>query len=95
MTHRTDRELLKLAAKAAGIAHVTPMMIELGKWNPLEDDRDNAELEAELSFDVLWYPCWVVNVGGKFEDFSCHGNDKNKARRRASVRAAAEIGAKL
>lgn len=33
-----DKEMLELAAKAAGVEVVTPTMLEYGKWNPLTDD---------------------------------------------------------
>ena len=111
---KTDRELLELAAKAAGISNLrgadsthhcyylrydeTPV-----RWNPLTDDGDCARLEATLSLNVSWYPAMVL-VGTEIstpaspacaEYFDQHNGDKNAARRRASTRAAADIGASL
>jgi len=93
----TDRELLELAAKAAGIDftvwHNRPAQnISYGKhltttqfWNPLTDDGDALRLAVKLSLlcvdDVQYAP---VNVW--------EGQDPYAATRRAIVRAAAEIG---
>ena len=80
----TDRELLELAAKAAGIAHVTPMMIEWGQWNPLTDDGDALRLAVKLalfeSFD------FSLKISA-----ACSEDDPLAATRRAIVKAAAEI----
>jgi hypothetical protein len=64
----SDRELLELAAKAAGIdAHVTEWSstVEddegdyLKPWNPLTDDGDALRLAVELfdgdDMEVIWY----------------------------------------
>lgn len=115
---KTDRELLELAAKAAGYklswidaydagltdANYIPLKPELqhfvfsewphDRWNPLADDGDDARLEAELQFHVIWHPALDrVTVG--LADREClepYGNDRQAARRRAGVRAAAAIG---
>lgn len=67
------------------------------KWNPLTDDGDEARLEAALQLHVTWDPLTeTVNVGT--EEGICIEpwlDDKQKARRRAGVRAAAAIGAAL
>lgn len=69
-------------------------------WNPLEEDGDCARLEATLSLNVSWYPTMVL-VGTAIsnpasqacaEYYDRHNGDKNAARRRASVLAAATIG---
>ena len=54
MTDMTDREKHEWAAKAAGIAHVTPMMIEWGQWNPLHDNNDAFRLAARLKIQVAF-----------------------------------------
>ena len=67
-------------------------------WNPLTDDGDNARLEAMLGLNVIWGSRSVrvgrklINDGPMVERYHDHGGDRQKARRRASVRAAAEIG---
>lgn len=103
----TDKELLELAAKAAGIDLVswgkplkfavkgsTPVQL----WNPLTDDADALRLAVKLS---LW-----VSVGSVEHILSTteasteqghraiepHEGDPYTATRRAIVRAAAEIG---
>lgn len=95
----TDRELVELAAKA--VRYDT-----LGSWDeswgcitdhegfvfdPLDDDGDGARMESALKMNVIWTK-YSVRVGGCKEYFSDHNGDRQEARRRASVRAAAEIG---
>lgn len=100
----TDRELLENAAKAAGIAHVTPMMVEWGQWNPLTDDGDALRLAVTLGISVLQFPACIgtkwpqqglptrlIGYDPPNEDISS-GQDPLAATRRAIVRAAAEIG---
>jgi hypothetical protein len=58
----TDKELLELAAKAAGLPHPRwneahgYLMIGLGgdtqEWNPLTDDGDALRLAVKLGFDL-------------------------------------------
>jgi hypothetical protein len=60
----TDRELLKLAAKAAGILNYTVrgenIFVETGSargasgfyWNPLDDDGDALRLAVKLKIDI-------------------------------------------
>ena len=95
----TDRELLELAAKAAGVdarrlAHAWPDRFDDEQWNPLTDDGDEARLEAALQLNVEWHPLTQsVQVGTAA--IACSENyrkDAQAARRRAGVRAAAEIG---
>jgi hypothetical protein len=89
----TDKELLEYAAKAAGIEHVTPMMIEWGQWDPLTDDGEAFKLMVQLRLGTL-FPTEIgrdsVNVKGHTESLAL--NDPLAATRRAIVRAAAEIG---
>lgn len=91
-----DRELLELAAKAAGY--------ELGyvegcndirkppDWNPLTDDGDALRLAVKLNLDVHFWPdCPNPWVEAMAQD-ELLGTDSYAATRRAIVRAAAEIG---
>lgn len=102
-----DRELLQLAAKAAGYGVRFQDGMTAGiwtkesgvtrcYWNPLEEDGDTARLEVscQLSVDVTEFGVLSEKADGIacFETFTKHNGDRNKARRRASVRAAAEIG---
>lgn len=91
---KTDRELLKLPARAAGYALLTingsnPEIYdgEWRKWNPLTDDGDALRLAVKLKIDVVpsyvWEGPW--DDGGKLQD-------PYAATRRAIVRAAAAIG---
>ena len=64
----TDRELLELAAKAAGIpivactcrdkrwpfAHNEAVSGKYGHWNPLESDGDALRLAVRLKIDIEW-----------------------------------------
>ena len=100
----TDRELLELAARAAGIAlewngnpeEWMPMYYE-GKtyraWNPLDDDGDAFRLaiscRLNITFIVRHNALEHIFVEGNDADL---GSDDCAATRRAIVLAAAEIG---
>ena len=98
-----DRELLELAAKAAGVDFYTPeggdtpwcgrgFYLRGGAvWNPLEDDGDALRLAVQLFRDIhFWYFENSVSVGNELR-VAC-GDDPSAATRRAIVRTAAEIG---
>ncbi|PCL52370.1 hypothetical protein [Bordetella pertussis] len=105
---RTDRELLELAAKAAGMgvwpgtgfqAHMLftrPAKADPdGKvagieWNPLTDDGDALRLAVKLR---LWVHVDDYGGSARRPGEKCGGIEA--ATRRAIVRAAAEIGAKM
>lgn len=84
-----DRELLELAAKAAGVQMSSHDLqrLSLGvpaeNWNPLTNDGDALRLSVDMGFEDILY-C-------RLDLDECHGN-KYAATRRAIVRAAAEIG---
>ncbi len=65
-------------------------------WRPLDDDGDCARLEVacELQVDIGDIGVISERLDGTvcFEKYDDHEGDKNKTRRRASVRAAAAIG---
>lgn len=64
-------------------------------WNPLTDDGDEARLEACLQLHVEWHPAAETVTVGTAE-IACtepYGEDRQAARKRAGVRAAAAIGA--
>jgi hypothetical protein len=103
----TDKELLELAAKAAGIeiiqwsgrdvgqesAAIMPHGIE---WNPLTDDGDALRLAVKLGLDIVHYSVTSkgldrVNAGPNGSPIP-YGDDPYAATRRAITRAAAEIG---
>lgn len=67
-----------------------------GWFNPLNDDGDEARLEAALWMHVHWWGnCVTVDSGIRGLDatefFAEHGGDKQAARRLAGVRAAAAL----
>ena len=102
-----DRELLELAAKAAGIGltsflggkehYVFPL-----DWNPLTDDGDALRLAVKLNIDLLHETSSDDMGDGQSVTFPLHGDydsitewhkgDKLAATRRAIVRAGAVIG---
>ena len=106
MTAKTDRELLELAAKAAGLTVLTwntkiPALLLTGPtaWNPLADDGDALRLAVKLGLGIS------IPLANKRTDVVCfshssvsaiesHG-DPYAATRRAIVRAAAAIGETL
>lgn len=94
-----DRELLEKAANAAGY-RVNLLSEERSGWyrwdtpekmcwDPLTDDGDEARLEADLCMDVEWLGDRVI-VHGWHAIYADHGGDKQAARRRAGVLAAAK-----
>ena len=98
-----DRELLELAAKAAGYSLLfvaemgTTPYIKDGRhfptWNPLEADGDALRLAIKLEMDVSFGLRGAVieqSHGRKIQELD--DNDPYAATRRAIVRAAAEIG---
>lgn len=105
----TDRELLELAAKAAGIEYNE----NYGKgfwigefysgreWNPLTDDGDALRLAVKLGLVVDVGPVSVSvhkNNGNRdlgFEFYNTGKDDPYATTRRAIVRAAAEIGKEM
>jgi len=97
----TDRELLELAAKAAGynafLGHAEQMM-DSG-WNPLEDDGD--ALRLAVSLGIIVHPDRheersIAEWGDADQAVETWHGIRNQgadaATRRAIVRAAAEIG---
>ena len=102
----TDRELLKLAAKAAGIqfselgggARYAPqpgIMQPYVLWNPLTDDADALRLAVKCNLLVCVGYGSVsacLQDDGSFHRIEQTKNDPYTATRRAIVRAAAEIG---
>ena len=96
----TDRELLEMAAKAAGLP---VRYVGNGEpndngaffsepdslwWNPFEDDGDALRLAVKLGIDVE-FEGKVVFADGNFSEFKAE--DPNAATRRAIVRAAAAM----
>ena len=94
----TDRELLDLAAKAAGVKHNPSLSAacrgERIWWNPLTDDGDALRLAVKLQIDVdNDHPeCCVIPEPQVVEYYKNNNGDPYAATRRAIVRAAAEMG---
>ena len=89
----TDRELLKLAAKAAGMDYSvwSPGSAPI-VWNPLHYDGDALRLAMQLDLVVLQRNAKTRNG---YQAVEAEGADLYAATRRAIVRAAAEIGRTL
>jgi hypothetical protein len=103
---KTDRELLELAAKARdgglydGIDGLCICTREGGAklWNPLSDDGDALRLMVALGIRAEPMASYCVAYAGSVcaEQFTERsGDDRPAAMRRAIVRAAATIGARL
>ncbi len=93
----TDRELLELAAKAAGLTCVwSPYRPDYERnqeqqpiyWNPLEDDGDALRLAVKLEACIDFMDRRVV--AGAWPEVVIDFEDEDY--RRAIVRAASEIG---
>lgn len=113
----TNRELLELAALAAGYEYTwtqrlaatahgvvsSPIIVIDGNyWNPLEDDGDCAQLETKCEMlvsvdkDCARAGSYINGYGIECsEQYANHDGDRNKARRFASVRCAAELGRRV
>ena len=99
----TDRELIELAAKAAGIElrwHGGYLPFTAGhEWNPLTDDGDALRLAVQLDM-ALWIGCGGATAEFPLRGIACeeeadqHQGDKAAATRRAVVRAAAALAPK-
>ena len=96
------KELLELAAKAAGIEFDERFACfydgHQKAWNPLTDDDDALRLAVKLRLVIDWSDTeratWIYKDAhqGIVEE---HNGDPYAATRRAIVRAAAEIGRSL
>jgi hypothetical protein len=104
----TDRELLELSAKAAGLAYewnecsgaieyIPAGHTGYSRWNPLYDDGDALRLAVKLHLELspACYSRDRVDVYSRDNNHVSepHGDDPYAATRRAIVRAAAAIGA--
>ena len=103
-----DRELLELAARAAGIELIyddcDPYPVIDGNdepWNPLTDDGDALRLAVKLNLGLVhgWEVLGDIPVATVWISYEAKciaeeikANDPYAATRRAIVRAAAEIG---
>ena len=100
----TDRELLELAAKAAGYTldgHTQkPIAFTYGgvEWNPLTDDGDALRLAVKVGIIVAppaYNGGWQATASAKADETPwMHetSGSHEESTRRAIVRAAAEIG---
>jgi hypothetical protein len=97
-----DRELLELAAKAAGLpsACIESSSVLYRWWNPIVNSGDALELAVKLNLQI--HPSddetWVSNPAAPLaEDVVCetYKGDPMIAARRAIVRAAARIGKEM
>lgn len=100
----SDRELLELAAKAAGYT-ITDWcagrrgadwaeLSDTSKWNPIEDDGDALRLAVKLRLDIKGSMTTgnIRYVRNSPYTYAILDVDSYAATRRAIVRAAAEIG---
>ena len=94
----TDREMLELAAKAAGEwPSPEPFQHVLDRWNPINDDSDALRLAVKCGISVLQFPTCIgtrwpqSGINPPYEEITSE-QDALVATRRAIVRAAAEIG---
>lgn len=89
----TDRELLHLAATAAGISFYDVDSVGVAtnagyKWNPLTDDGDALRLAVKKRVFQDHYAMFIQY----FNEEIARDKKPSEATRRAIVRAAAEIG---
>lgn len=109
-TNHTDKELLELAAKAAGIkGKYQEWSPEPGQknfgiakngawayWNPLTNDGDALRLAVKLKLALFTSEKWCEAIRSDIPVCAeLPGEDPYAATRRAIVRAAAEVGKEL
>jgi hypothetical protein len=92
----TDRELLELAAKAAGMEYSDLQWSEYDEeyvtWNPLHDNGDALALAVKLQFEIdMGRGCIAIRHSVGIKILEAFNDDPYAATRRAIVRAAAEI----
>lgn len=94
-----DKELLELAAKAAGEEVMWEFWdaTDHACWNPLLDDGDAFRLAIDLCLliDVTTLDVRVMTFDARIFQRAPHRDDKAKTTRRCIVLAAAEIGKTL
>lgn len=95
---KTDRELLELAAKAAGLdfdGNIVRHRYSSVVWNPLTDDGDALRLAVKLGITTEHSgdTAWAYAIGHDANVDEYYGSDPCAATRRAIARAAAQIGA--
>jgi len=96
----TDRELLELAAKAAGYDYRPQNRVIVtdgipSNWDPLTDDGDALRLAVKLELDIEHTNADVhaaLSIPPFHRGAAGAGDDRAAATRRAIVRAAAAIG---
>jgi hypothetical protein len=99
----TDRELLELAAKAAGITYRIDwkngaFIVNDVQWDPLEDEGDALRLAVKLRLEIDIHHTGIAvrtPSGYKILLDAEDCNDAYAATRQAIVRAAAGIGKEL
>lgn len=96
---KTDRELLELAAKAAGMPPEWRGIIKIEtdhnprQWNPLTDDGDALRLAGTLRIGLHWCISGRLYAHSNgIEVCESSRDDRQANLRRAIVRAAAAIG---
>ena len=94
----TDRELLEMAAKAAGIefdgewSETDRMSFSGGGfWNPLTDDGDALRLAAKLKIGMIFDHGLVIVGKAK----KCFADEMAEDYKYAIVRAAAQLGKEM
>lgn len=102
MSEESDRKLLELAAKAAGIGPILRIEDEsvavigpakmMRHWSPLTDDGDALRLVIRLQLEVSVFRDHVTAYHPTGWCDELHSDDPYAATRRAIVRAAASIG---
>ncbi|MDH0335129.1 hypothetical protein [Metapseudomonas otitidis] len=99
-----DKELLELAAKAAGytlvwssVDGIPPRKADdMETWNPLTDDGDALRLAAKLELEIQIFhgygEVWADSLDGSVRGIADVTGDRASDYRNAIVIAAAEIG---
>lgn len=105
MSVETDRELLELVAKAAGVGPIrgfdygfgdrgAAVLIDTGsaaaqRWNPLTDDGDALRLAVKLKIRIGFRPCAYADTPAGMRFFGARDGDDQFSRTRLAIVRAA------
>ena len=103
----TEREQLKMAAKACGLHFNPTLKLKQGLhivkpdakcqsdqvlWDPKNDDGDCARMEAQLGLSILWFKDYVLSGKGRLHQvIDCEDHNGDKNAARRAASVAIAV----